>query len=360
MSGLERQTSHSDVSPKSESVRNAGSTGKNRACRARTRSVKTLSASQLERKHANDREAQRAICQQTKKHIESLELRGSQEFNEKIIAVTQQRNRDLEDELAYLRSKLHEGGHEAEAPLMHSYRRLGEGVVFAHLTSRVEPTSATSFGIKRATSTSTSRNLSVATASTDQKSMGGERFLIWGPHDTTGSGHTMQAPPPQAQEPLSSAHSTVYRPVYQSETQEWVRPTQRYHHQGIVGSELQRAQRSETQHIPLPASQSVHHQHVQPPIQSCTPTPSPPLALQRRINPAAQLPPQAENQGMSISRIAYQVQQPHTYQHAAQQRAYSHHSSQAPDPGLSRTKPCTNEPDARQSAWGRRIQINTW
>ncbi|KAK3613671.1 hypothetical protein LTR56_027745, partial [Elasticomyces elasticus] len=313
------------------------------------------------------------------------ELRGSQEFNEKIIAVTQQRNRDLEDELAYLRSKLHEGGHEAEAPLMHGYRRLGEGVVFAHLTSRVEPASATSFGIKRATSTSTSRNLSVATASTgswygsfqqqsgllssaltpavimpDQKSMGGERFLIWGPHDTTGSEHTMQAPPPQAQEPLSSAHSTVYRPVYQSETQEWVRPAQRYHHQGTVGSELQRAQRSETQHIPLPASQSVHHQHVQPPIQSCTPTPSPPLALQRRINPAAQLPPQAENQGMSISRIAYQVQQPHTYQHAAQQRAYSHHSSQAPDPGLSRTKPCTNEPDARQSAWGRRIQINTW
>ncbi|KAK3616417.1 hypothetical protein LTR56_025962, partial [Elasticomyces elasticus] len=171
MSGLEGQTSHSYVSPESEFVRTAGSTGKNRACRARTRSVKTLSASQLERTRANDREAQRAIRQRMKKHIESLEttvgeLRGSQESNEKIIAVIQQRNRDLEDEIAYLRSTLHEVGHEAEAPLMDGHRRFGEGLTSAHLTSRVEPASATSLGIKRPTSTSTSRNLSVATGST--------------------------------------------------------------------------------------------------------------------------------------------------------------------------------------------------
>ncbi|KAK3615536.1 hypothetical protein LTR56_025062 [Elasticomyces elasticus] len=224
-----------------------------------------LSASQLERKRANDREAQHASRQGMKKHIESLEtavgeVRGSQESSEKIIAVTQQRNQDLEDEIAYLRSKLHEGGHEAEAPLMDGHRRFGEGVLSAHLTSLVNLASATSLGIKQPTSTFTSRNLSVATGSTgswygsfqqqndflpsaltsaeimpDQKSMGGERFPIWGPHDTTGSGHTMQAPPPQAQKPLNSPHSTIYRPVYQWEIQEWVEPTQQYHHQGIVG-----------------------------------------------------------------------------------------------------------------------------
>ncbi|KAK5697785.1 hypothetical protein LTR17_023817 [Elasticomyces elasticus] len=307
-----------------------------------------LSASQLERKRANDREEQRAIRQRMKKHIESLEttvgeLRGSQVSNEKIVAVTQQRNRDLEAEIAYLRSKFHEGGHEAEAPLMDGHRRFGEGVLSTHLTSRVNLVSATSLGIKRPTSTSTSRNLSAATGSTgswygsfqqqssflpsaltsavilpDQKSVREERCLIWGPHDTTSSGHIMQAPPPQVQEPLRPPHSAAYRPVYQSKIQEWVGPTQRYDHQEIVGSELQRPQRSQTHHIPLPASKSVHHQHVKPPIQSCTPTPSAPLALQQRINPAAQLPPQAENQGMGISSLAYQVQQPHTYQHAAQ------------------------------------------
>ncbi|KAK3613729.1 hypothetical protein LTR56_027709 [Elasticomyces elasticus] len=191
-----------------------------------------LSASQLEQKRANDREAQRAIRQRMKKHIESLEttvgkLRGSQESTEKIVAVTQQRKRDLEAEIAYLRTKFHEGGHEAEAPLMDGLRQFGEGVLSTHLTSRVNLASATSLGIKRPTSISTSRNLSVATGSTgswygsfqkqssflpsaltsavtmpDQKSAGEERCLVWGPHDTTSSGHTMQAPPPQVQEPL--------------------------------------------------------------------------------------------------------------------------------------------------------------
>jgi predicted Ser/Thr protein kinase len=78
--------------------------------------VTTLSAAQLERKRANDREAQRAIRQRTKDHIEHLEkavseLRGSHESSEKIVAVTRQRNRELEEENAFLRSRLSDVGY---------------------------------------------------------------------------------------------------------------------------------------------------------------------------------------------------------------------------------------------------------
>ncbi|KAH0266335.1 hypothetical protein KCU91_g10827, partial [Aureobasidium melanogenum] len=82
-----------------------------RASRAGTRSVSTLSAAQLERKRANDREAQRAIRQRTKDHIENLERRiseltGTQEARVKLFLATQQRNRELEEENAYLRNRL--------------------------------------------------------------------------------------------------------------------------------------------------------------------------------------------------------------------------------------------------------------
>jgi len=95
----------SDSKPKS-----SGSSHK-RASRAGTRSVTTLSAAQLERKRANDREAQRAIRQRTKDHIETLERRindltATHESREKSMVVTQQRNRELEDENAYLRSRI--------------------------------------------------------------------------------------------------------------------------------------------------------------------------------------------------------------------------------------------------------------
>lgn len=82
-----------------------------RASRAGTRSVTTLSAAQLERKRANDREAQRAIRQRTKDHIETLERRindmtVTHESREKMMAATRQRNRELEEENGYLRSRL--------------------------------------------------------------------------------------------------------------------------------------------------------------------------------------------------------------------------------------------------------------
>ncbi|KAG0158525.1 hypothetical protein PDIDSM_6040 [Penicillium digitatum] len=50
---------------------------KRRESRSGTRKVSTLSAEQLERKRANDREAQRSIRQRTKEHIEQLESQVS-------------------------------------------------------------------------------------------------------------------------------------------------------------------------------------------------------------------------------------------------------------------------------------------
>lgn len=86
-------------------------TSQKRASRAGTRSVTTLSAAQLERKRANDREAQRAIRQRTKDHIETLERRINEltvahETRERVMTATQQRNRELEDENSYLRTRL--------------------------------------------------------------------------------------------------------------------------------------------------------------------------------------------------------------------------------------------------------------
>ena len=114
--GLERQSSHGYASSESESRKPSGSSGKKRASRAGTRSVNTLSAAQLERKRANDREAQRAIRQRTKDHIDELEknvndLRGSHETHQKLVDATQQRNRELEEENAYLRSRLGDAGY---------------------------------------------------------------------------------------------------------------------------------------------------------------------------------------------------------------------------------------------------------
>ena len=83
---------------------------KKRASRAGTRSVSTLSAAQLERKRANDREAQRAIRQRTKEHIEKLERRiielsSGDALNEQLVTALR-RTKELEEENARLRSSL--------------------------------------------------------------------------------------------------------------------------------------------------------------------------------------------------------------------------------------------------------------
>ncbi len=102
--------SYDGHSSESESRKTPG--GKKRPSRAGTRSVTTLTAAQLERKRANDREAQRAIRQRTKDHIESLErqVRDLQTqldtaSSSKMIDIMR-RNDELEQENAMLRARM--------------------------------------------------------------------------------------------------------------------------------------------------------------------------------------------------------------------------------------------------------------
>ncbi|KAJ5089320.1 hypothetical protein N7532_008004 [Penicillium argentinense] len=95
-----------------------GGPPKKRESRSGTRKVSTLSAEQLERKRANDREAQRSIRQRTKEHIEQLETQvtilqaqvaemrpQNERFNELL-----QRNAVLEEEVGRLKHLLAYGG----------------------------------------------------------------------------------------------------------------------------------------------------------------------------------------------------------------------------------------------------------
>ena len=70
-----REGSGSDLSRSSSQDHDsrAQASPKLRGSRAGARSVNTLTAAQLERKRANDRESQRTIRQRTKDHIEALE-----------------------------------------------------------------------------------------------------------------------------------------------------------------------------------------------------------------------------------------------------------------------------------------------
>ena len=72
--------------------------------------MNTLSDAQLERKRANDREAQRAIRQRTKEQIENLQKRVAElSIHEGACAellATSKRNKELEEENLLLRSKL--------------------------------------------------------------------------------------------------------------------------------------------------------------------------------------------------------------------------------------------------------------
>ncbi|THC98306.1 hypothetical protein EYZ11_002239 [Aspergillus tanneri] len=80
---------------------------KKRESRAGTRKVTSLSAEQLERKRANDREAQRTIRQRTKEHIERLEhqvaeLQSKGDRYDDVV----RRNVALENEIRSLKQQL--------------------------------------------------------------------------------------------------------------------------------------------------------------------------------------------------------------------------------------------------------------
>ena len=95
-----------------EKASTAGKEGtKERKSRAGTRSVTTLSTQQLIRKRANDREAQRAIRQRTKDHIDNLERRIAQlSSKDEKLNNALQRNAALEAEVANLRNQFYAGG----------------------------------------------------------------------------------------------------------------------------------------------------------------------------------------------------------------------------------------------------------
>lgn len=115
MASLNRSPTYDDHSSGSERKQSLAG-GKKRPSRAGTRSVTTLTAAQLERKRANDREAQRAIRQRTKDHIESLE-RQVRDLTAQIgtnssskMMELMRRNEELEQENALLRARLSHAG----------------------------------------------------------------------------------------------------------------------------------------------------------------------------------------------------------------------------------------------------------
>lgn len=113
------------VSNHSESSINMTKPGADKAKvgkRKGTRSVSTLTPSQLARKRANDREAQRAIRARTKEHIENLEREidelRSQQSRDQTVRDLLGRNRALEEEVRRLRESLgiRNAGHGLQYP----------------------------------------------------------------------------------------------------------------------------------------------------------------------------------------------------------------------------------------------------
>lgn len=105
---MAENTTRGDAStPRKRTTQSTEAGGRKRDSRAGTRKVTCLSAEQLERKRANDREAQRTIRQRTKEHIEKLEsqvaeLSARDEQMDKVL----ERNAELEVEISYLRQQL--------------------------------------------------------------------------------------------------------------------------------------------------------------------------------------------------------------------------------------------------------------
>lgn len=133
--GLSTPNSHYNSNAAAEAAfrKTADGSIKKRASRAGTRSVSTLSAAQLERKRANDREAQRAIRQRTKTHIDDLEktlsdLKHTLENREKLLNAAHQRTRELEDENAILRMRLSDPNISATANTKCMFYRFSSGL----------------------------------------------------------------------------------------------------------------------------------------------------------------------------------------------------------------------------------------
>lgn len=99
------------------------------ASRAGARSVSKLTPAQLARKRANDREAQRAIRQRTKEHIDNLEREIHELKTQRQQAPweIEQRNRELEETVAILKQQLAELKMQRDAALAGQPLPLGMG-----------------------------------------------------------------------------------------------------------------------------------------------------------------------------------------------------------------------------------------
>lgn len=121
-----RSTVHSNSNLDASNMKRTAETSRG-GKRKGTRSVSTLTPSQLARKRANDREAQRAIRARTKEHIDSLEreieeLRSQQNRDQTVQSLLRQ-NKSLEDELGRLRESLglrHPDSSDPYQPIFHS------------------------------------------------------------------------------------------------------------------------------------------------------------------------------------------------------------------------------------------------
>ncbi|KAK5109948.1 hypothetical protein LTR62_006437 [Meristemomyces frigidus] len=311
---LDRQPSHGYASSDADSKPAPGGSSKKRASRAGTRSVTTLSTAQLERKRANDREAQRAIRQRTKDHIEILErtvseLRGSNESSEKIVAVTRQRNRELEEENAFLRNRLNDAGYHNEASTTEADNE-SRAFDFARRTAFhtwIEP-AADKLHIE------------------SSKSFGGDCILGLSSWIVPTGSSSMSTPTPltawRSHEGMPSGlheGSTQQSPSYHlsepGATSTWTPTSQQY--QYASGTDPQRHQQYEPQ-PPAAASQHYAPAPVMPynPVHTST--------VQHPPYHPPQLPPQAEFQNMAVSSpAAYHVSHAQSYQPSQPQAPFA-------------------------------------
>ncbi|RMX96035.1 hypothetical protein D0867_13290 [Hortaea werneckii] len=312
--GLERQTSQGYTSSGSESRKPLG---KKRASRAGTRSVSTLSAAQLERKRANDREAQRAIRQRTKDHIESLEkeigdLRESNESREKLVTTTQQRNRELEDENRYLRTKLNEAGFAVPPPEQHRQSDAPLLSVPDSSLHRPSPSSPRSMSLAPSHS-SGSRHGSFHQQNPYHSAVPGSTVPVNQSNVPVGSQHLPGWRPQDGAQSMPNTHSVPMQTSLQHHPpMAWAPSGQAYQY----GAQEQPAIKYE--HPPTQPSAVAPHAYGQPSAPTYAAAPAP----QAQSYQAPHMPPQNEFQAMAVS-------SPSTYQVASQQ-APPHLSHQQP------------------------------
>ncbi|KAK3071003.1 hypothetical protein LTR53_009451 [Teratosphaeriaceae sp. CCFEE 6253] len=370
-SSLERQSSHGYASSAESDAKRPGgsssSSGKKRASRAGTRSVTTLSTAQLERKRANDREAQRAIRQRTKDHIEGLELavselRGSQESHERLVAATAQRNRELEAENVFLRTKLGDGGYGGGAGLtrgVEGNRHSDAGLLTVQATSPTTQPAAPGSGIPRPGSTSTVRSLSVTTASSrsrhgsfqqqqqQQQHSGllpaapGSAVMASEPSVMTGS---MPLTTWRSQDGMAGLHGgsqarsyaaelshaqmpAAYPTAHPGDRPEWAGPSPQYAYPAAPEHRrLQHYGQPPQAQVPAPQSTPIPQHYVPAALYPHTPPPPTPLSQQQALQPP-QLP-QAEFQGMAVSSPGYSVAHPQPQPQPQQHSVYRPHALQ--------------------------------